>query len=374
MANPGVDINYVTGPPTALPAGQAVVAVIGTAPGATIDEGVMVLVESTADLTRFGSTGGLPVSIAAVEAQGRILVVAVRLPDVPTDATLAAAIEKVEAAPSLLGVKPTYLAAPGWTYRAASDPAQITDGNAVVTKLEEAAEELTAIAYVDAPTTSTTDLTAAIADARSWAGNNRGSRLMGVFPRYHVANVTGPIGISAYWAGARAAGNYWDNPMGTRIRGLVRPEIGVPFNPAHRSDAAGLLQSDNISVVVNEDGTKMWGATLMVAENSTDPLRFLNSKMAVDDFERYVIASSFAAQELNVNPGFSEYVITHTEQYIEGRKAKHALRDGSIALNGPANNQAELSAGRVHFLATILPPIPAQAIIWDIVTSGPVAI
>ena len=153
---------------------------------------------------------------------------------------------------------------------------------------------------------------------------------------------------------------------------LPEPPLPLSFHPRSTSDDAASLQADNITALVSREGYHLWGATLLVDRNSTDPARFINVLREVDDIDLQLDAVSEAALQRNLVAGFADYVISHLQQYIDGRVAQGALSAGTVTLDDEANTQSELSAGNVHFRLDITPAFPAQRLsyIRTLTTAG----
>ena len=376
MANPGVTITIGQARRAPRPPGNTVIGVVGDAPQAHADfpartnsvPGIYLVTNPPAVLAdpsnNFGTIGSIPEALAGIDANTTTSVVVVRVIDrtanfsAPSTADLQAGIKALESAASIVGTEPHLILCPDFTWNRGVGPGYepLDTASEVMTQLQATATVLDAIAVVAAPPTS-------VALAKTWAGMNEKDRAYAVFP--HIVNAAGEtVDPSGYVAGALANGNVWDNPMFKDVLGITRTSIPLSFHPRNQSDDAASLQEDNITALVSREGYHLWGATLLVDSSSTDPARFINVLREVDDLDLQLDAVSEAALQRNLVAGFADYVISHLQQYIDGRIAQGALATGTVTLDTEANTQSELSSGNVHFRIDITPAFPAQRLTY----------
>ena len=150
------------------------------------------------------------------------------------------------------------------------------------------------------------------------------------------------------------------------VQGIVELDPAISFHYGSSGFDDDSLQADHITALVRHQGIHLWGATLLVADTSTDPLRFLPVRRILDDIVRHLVDSSLDALRLNIGPGFGDYVITHTQRYIDTLIGRGALVAGSVTPDTEANTPAALSAGQANFNVTITPVFPAQQINYTV--------
>ena len=309
MANPKIEITTTTSSPAVVPAGRVVIGLVGTATtGATEAVGSMKLL-SNASQAGYGSTGTIPQALAGIAANANTHVIVVRVQDTPNEAQLVAGIVQLETAEGAFGERPDFIMCPGFTWDGGSSPTNASSG--VVTQLESTAEKLTSIAIVAArPGT--------VAQAKSWAGNNRGNRIFAVFPHIIPVGSSTAVDPAPYVAGSLSRYPLTVNPHWKNILGIKSLDPAISFSPRDTAGSdSNLLQTDLITAIVQHIGYHIFGSRLLLATTSTDATRFMNIRRVVDDVSRHIINSGLSAWGRNVTSAFFDDVVNSVQNVID---------------------------------------------------------
>ena len=361
MANPKIQITTTTSSPSVVPAGRVVIGLVGTAPsGATKAVGSLELL-SNASQAGYGSTGTIPDALTGIAANANTHVIVVRVQDTPTESQLVAGIVQLETAEGKFGERPDFLLCPGFTWEGGDSPTPAASG--VAAQLQTTAEKLDSVAIIAArPGT--------VAQAKTWAGNNRGKRLFTVFPHIVPVGGTATVDPAPYVAGALSKYPLTVNPLWKNIQGIKSLDPAISFSPHGTTGSdSDLLQSDLITGIVQHNGFHLFGSRMLVEPTSTDDDRFINVLRVVDDVRRHLINASLNAWGRNVTTAFFDDVVNSVQNIIDTLVAGEALRPGSTVVKHPTKNtEAALSAGQAFFAVNLRIVYPVAEINFDVNT------
>ncbi|WP_375631839.1 phage tail sheath subtilisin-like domain-containing protein, partial [Bartonella sp. CL70QHWL] len=301
---------------------SAVIGIVGTAPDADdrafpLNTPVLVAgsLSQAAKLDKTGKRQGtLPNALDLIFKQVGAIVVVVRvhegdnenatLTNILGGVTANGAYEGVHAfigAQSIVGQTPRILIAPGFTHQRPSSVNIEENGtsataNPVAAELIGIAERLRAIVVLDAP--NTTD-EAALSTAKDFDSK----RAIIVDPFVKV-NRDGKIieqPASAAVAGVIAKTDFthgfWHSPSNKVINGIVGIARPIDFSIGDRSSRANLLNEQNITTIIRENGYRLWGNRTL---SSDTKFAFLSVVRTADMINDAILRGHLWAVDRNI--------------------------------------------------------------------------
>ncbi|WP_375664989.1 phage tail sheath subtilisin-like domain-containing protein [Bartonella sp. CL162QHHD] len=363
---------------------SAVIGIVGTAPDADeqafpLNTPVLVAgsLSQAAKLDKTGKRQGtLPNALDLIFKQVGAIVVVVRVNEGDNEnATLTnilggvnanGAYEGVHAligAQSIVGQTPRILIAPGFTHQRPSSVNIEENGtgataNPVAAELIGIAERLRAIVVLDAP--NSTD-EAALSTAKDFDSK----RAIIVDPFVKV-NRDGKIieqPASAAVAGVIAKTDFthgfWHSPSNKVINGIVGITRPIDFSIGDRSSRANLLNEQNITTIIRENGYRLWGNRTL---SSDTKFAFLSVVRTADMINDAILRGHLWAVDRNIKKTYMNDVSESVNAYLRDLKAQGAILGGRCTPDLELNTASAIEGGRVYFNVEFTPTTPAEHI------------
>ncbi|WP_375668731.1 phage tail sheath subtilisin-like domain-containing protein [Bartonella sp. AP36NXGY] len=363
---------------------SAVIGIVGTAPDADeqafpLNTPVLVTgsLSQAAKLDKTGKRQGtLPNALDLIFKQVGAIVVVVRVNEGDNEnATLTnilggvnanGAYEGVHAfigAQSIVGQTPRILIAPGFTHQRPSSVNIEENGtgataNPVAAELIGIAERLRAIVVLDAP--NTTD-EAALSTAKDFDSK----RVILIDPFVKV-NRDGKIieqPASAAVAGVIAKTDFthgfWHSPSNKVINGIVGTARPIDFSIGDRSSRANLLNEQNITTIIRENGYRLWGNRTL---SSDTKFAFLSVVRTADMINDAILRGHLWAVDRNIKKTYMNDVSESVNAYLRDLKAQGAILGGRCTPDLELNTASAIESGRVYFNVEFTPTTPAEHI------------
>ncbi|WP_273782944.1 phage tail sheath subtilisin-like domain-containing protein [Bartonella sp. ML69XJBT] len=383
-----VEVDDGTRPLRAVQSG--VIGIIGTAPDADeqafpLNTPVLVTgsLSQAAKLDKTGKRQGtLPNALDLIFKQVGAIVVVVRVDEGDNEeATLTnilggvnehGAYEGVHAfigAQSVVGQTPRILIAPGFTHQrpssvttdGTSDSAKTeisTTSNPVAAELIGIAERLRAIVVLDAP--NTTD------EAALSAAKDFDSKRAIIVDPFVKVNRDGKIleqPASAAVAGVIAKTDFthgfWHSPSNKVINGIVGIARPIDFSIGDRSSRANLLNEQNITTIIRENGYRLWGNRTL---SSDTKFAFLSVVRTADMINDAILRGHLWAVDRNIKKTYMSDVSESVNAYLRDLKAQGAILGGRCTPDLELNTASAIEGGRVYFNVEFTPTTPAEHI------------
>ena len=318
-------------------------------------------VNQLAKLDTVGDAAGtLPDACAAVFAQKKCALVIIRVasnadPDVQrsnvigtTDASGdKSGFECMRDIKTLFGIKPSLVAAPGFT-----------DDQATLTALLTMAERLKLMVYADCPGATYTDVVA-------YASNFGSRRLELLWPRQQ--NVHGRfVPLSAYRLGHEvmkdniATEGYSGSASNLPMQGIVNAEHYVDFEDGEPTCMANLLNFNRVNTVINDDGFLFWGNLT----NSTDTRwQFANRVRVFDKIDEASQRALRWARDKKIKSStFGDDVKTVLDGMLQTEKDEGHLIGFTTWPNAELNTPENIALGKFRMDIKYTAPGIAQEI------------
>lgn len=364
---------------------SSVIGIVGTAPGADPEAfplNTPVLIAGSRaeaaklDATVDGTGGGtLPAALDGIMDQIGAVVVVVRVDEGADEAETTANViggvnattgdfEGVHAllgAESVLGFAPRILCAPGFTHQRPEDPGSPGTylANAAVSELVGIAERLRAVIIADGP--NTVD-----ADAIAYAGDFGTARVYVVDPWVKVLDSDGNIVTEP--ASARVAGliaktdndrGFWWSPSNQNINGIIGTGRPVDFKLGDANSRANLLNEQNITTIIRQDGYRLWGNRTL----SSDPKwAFLSVRRTADIINESLQRAHLWAVDRNITKTYVQDVTEGVNAYLRTLTNLGAILGGECWADPDLNTPANITQGKIYFNFDFTPPYPAEHI------------
>ncbi|WP_375645123.1 phage tail sheath subtilisin-like domain-containing protein [Bartonella sp. MR100HLJHH] len=363
---------------------SAVIGIVGTAPDADeqafpLNTPVLVTgsLSQAAKLDKTGKRQGtLPNALDLIFKQVGAIVVVVRVNEGDNEnATLTNVLGGVNAngayegvhaligAGSIVGQTPRILIAPGFTHQRPSSVNIEENGtgataNPVAAELIGIAERLRAIVVLDAP--NTTD-EAALSTAKDFDSK----RAIIVDPFVKV-NRDGKIleqPASAAVAGVIAKTDFthgfWHSSSNKVINGIVGTARPIDFSIGDRSSRANLLNEQNITTIIRENGYRLWGNRTL---SSDTKFAFLSVVRTADMINDAILRGHLWAVDRNIKKTYMNDVSESVNAYLRDLKAQGAILGGRCTPDPELNTASAIESGRVYFNVEFTPTTPAEHI------------
>ncbi|WP_422452449.1 phage tail sheath subtilisin-like domain-containing protein [Endozoicomonas sp. ALC066] len=247
---------------------------------------------------------------------------------------------------AILGHKPRILIAPGFS-----------DQLTVATKLQTIAERLRAFTYVDAPGTTET--------AANTYRQNFGSRRVEICWPKVINTKAEKVAMSAVAAGLRAKvdNTPWQEYSASISNQEVLPIIGtefpVDFQDGDNSCQAYLLNSNQISTIINDGGLRYWGNL----NCSSDAKWQFSTHVRINDIILDSTTEALKwARDRKINKTFVEDVLETENNFLARETRAQNLLGGQAWADPELNSPDVILAGEFYMDYDFTPPGIAQAI------------
>ncbi|WP_273760713.1 phage tail sheath subtilisin-like domain-containing protein [Bartonella sp. ML70XJBT.G] len=377
-----IEIDDGTRPLRAVQSG--VIGIIGTAPDADeqafpLNTPVLVAgsLSQAAKLDKTGKRRGtLPNALDLIFKQVGAIVVVVRVKEGENEnATFTnilggvnanGAYEGVHAfigAQSIVGQTPRILIAPGFTHQRPSSVNTESDEtgattNPVAAELIGIAERLRAIVVLDAP--NTTD-EAALSAAKDF--DSKRAILIDPFVKVNRNGKILEEPASAAVAGVIAktdfANGFWHSPSNKVINGIVGTARPIDFSIGDRASRANLLNEQNITTIIRENGYRLWGNRTL---SSDTKFAFLSVVRTADMINDAILRGHLWAVDRNIKKTYLNDVSESVNAYLRDLKAQGAILGGRCTPDPELNTASAIEDGRVYFNVEFTPTTPAEHI------------
>ncbi|ACS51163.1 phage tail sheath subtilisin-like domain-containing protein [Bartonella grahamii] len=363
---------------------SAVIGIVGTAPDADeqafpLNTPVLVTgsLSQAAKLDKTGKRQGtLPNALDLIFKQVGAIVVVVRVNEGDNEnATLTnilggvnanGAYEGVHAfigAQSIVGQTPRILIAPGFTHQRPSSVNIEENGtgataNPVAAELIGIAERLRAIVVLDAPNTTDEASLAAAKDFDSkraiivdpFVKVNRDGKIV---EQPASAAVAGVIAKTDFTHG------FWHSPSNKVINGIIGTARPIDFSIGDRSSRANLLNEQNITTIIRENGYRLWGNRTL---SSDTKFAFLSVVRTADMINDAILRGHLWAVDRNIKKTYMHDVSESVNAYLRDLKAQGAILGGRCTPDPELNTASAIEGGRVYFNVEFTPTTPAEHI------------
>jgi len=255
-------------------------------------------------------------------------------------------------AESAVGFSPRILCAPGWTHQ------RDAGRNPVVAELVGIAERLRAVIVADGP--NTTD-----ADAIAYRGDWGSDRVFVVDPWVKVfrAGVTVIEPASARVAGMIARSDdergFWWSPSNRRVNGITGTARDVDFKLGDRNARANLLNEQNVTTIIRQDGYRLWGNRSTAADPKW---AFVSVRRTADIIADSLQRAHLWAVDRNITTTYVEDVTEGVNAYLRTLVNLGAILGGECWPDPDLNTPANITQGKVYFNFDFTPPYPAEHI------------
>lgn len=363
---------------------SAVIGIVGTAPDADeqafpLNTPVLVAgsLSQAAKLDTTGKRRGtLPNALDLIFKQVGAIVVVVRVKEGENEnATLTnilggvnanGAYEGVHAfigAQSIVGQTPRILIAPGFTHQRPSSVGiegneTGATANPVAAELIGIAERLRAIVVLDAP--NTTD-EAALSTAKDF--DSKRAILIDPFVKVNRDGKIIEQPASAAVAGVIAKTDFthgfWHSPSNKVINGIVRTARPIDFSIGDRTSRANLLNKQNITTIIRENGYRLWGNRIL---SSDTKFAFLSVVRTADMINDAILRGHLWAVDRNIKKTYMHDVSESVNAYLRDLKAQGAILGGRCTPDLELNTASAIESGKVYFNVEFTPTTPAEHI------------
>ncbi|MDD3652401.1 phage tail sheath protein, partial [Immundisolibacter sp.] len=317
-----------------------------------------VLVTSIRDAQgKAGTTGTLARVLDAIGDEGNAVTVVVRVDedaagqDAKVIGTVTAqgqrtGMQALLTAKQSLGVKPRILACPG------------LDSLTVATNLAGVAQQLRAMAYVQASAADTKE------DAVAYQNNFGQREVMVLWPDF----LSGP---DTYWATAKAIGLRaridqevgWHKTLSNvPVNGVDGISKSVWFDIQDETSDTDYLNSHNVTTLIREQGFRFWGSRTC----SADPLfAFENYTRTAQVLADTIAEAHFWAVDKPLNPSLARDIIEGVNAKFRELKRLGYIIDGQAWFDPYLNSAVVLKSGKMYIDYDYTPVPPLENLLFQ---------
>jgi Bacteriophage tail sheath protein len=184
------------------------------------------------------------------------------------------------------------------------------------------------------------------------------------------ANAESPY--SQWVAGVTAAqdivNGYWFSPSNVQINGIVGPDITMYSSAFDSGSDTNLLNAQGIVTVFNGFGTglRVWGNRSSAYPSYTDPAVFIPIRRTLDVIEQSVQLAMMQFLDQPISNGLINSILATVNGFLRTLVQRGALIGGTCSYNPAENTSAQLAAGQLTFDLSVMPPPPAEEIIFNV--------
>jgi phage tail sheath protein FI len=184
--------------------------------------------------------------------------------------------------------------------------------------------------------------------------------------------VDGPMSAWAAgaWSASILANGFWVSPSNKPLNGPTGPDTNIYMSAFDPNSDTNNLNAAGIVTVNNNFGTGLlvWGNRAASFPSASDPTTFLAVRMALDVIEISIQQASLQFLDQPITVGLIRSVLASVNGFIRTMIQQGALLPGSQILYNPNDNPAtQLSLGIVTFEVDVMPPPPAENIVYDFI-------
>ena len=264
---------------------------------------------------------------------------------------------------NLRGYKPKLIICPGFS-----------DDDGVAAEMVAKGVSLGAYVLLDAPFGSTRDNAIAGRSGTAPVTNFDTSQRQAILCYPHVLDSEdNPQPLSQYAAGVIARTDkergYWWSPSNKEILGITGIELDLTADPVSPVGTdVNALNAAGIVTVAKWFGAgfRLWGNRSALFPSDTSPLNFIAVGRTFDIFSESLARAAVPFVDRPINNALIDAVVDTGNSFIREQVVLGALLDGSEVYYDKAKNPTTaLAAGRITFSVVIMPPTPAETIIFD---------
>lgn len=256
------------------------------------------------------------------------------------------------------------------------------------------ATKIKAIAFTDAPPQTSVATAVSNRGAAGNAFNQASDRLVLCFPyQLKTASAINPAGVtvspqgivnttlntgvvespySQWVAGATSAkdlaSGFWFSPSNTTIEGVLGPDVSMYMSAYDPASDTNTLNAAGILTVFNGFGTgyRTWGNRASSFPSSGSVTTFIAIRRTLDVVEQSIQVSSLPFLDQPISNGLINSILLSVNAFIRSLVQQGALLTGSQIIYNPADNPpANLANGQLVFEVNVMPPPPAENIVYN---------
>lgn len=152
---------------------------------------------------------------------------------------------------------------------------------------------------------------------------------------------------------------FWHSPSNKVINGIVGTARPIDFSIGDRSSRANLLNEQNITTIIRENGYRLWGNRTL---SSDTKFAFLSVVRTADMINDAILRGHLWAVDRNIKKTYMHDVSESVNAYLRDLKAQGAILGGRCTPDLELNTASAIESGRVYFNVEFTPTTPAEHI------------
>lgn len=241
---------------------------------------------------------------------------------------------------------------------------QMSEEQAVATKLNVIAERMKSIALISGPGNNDDD---AIAYAAEF-GSRRQYMIDPTVKKWDTATdqyiyfdpcpaIAGVIALSITEKG------YWASPSNRQIKSIDGVQRRIDNEAGDQSSRANLLNNANVSTIVRDGGYRLWGNRTL---SSDSKWAFLSRVMTFDTIAAAIQAGHQWAVDQGITKTYVSDVTEGIDEFMASERAKGAVINFEAWVDKERSTKSEMAQGRVYWKIRFTDVPPAENPIFDI--------
>jgi phage tail sheath protein FI len=188
------------------------------------------------------------------------------------------------------------------------------------------------------------------------------------------ATVDGPYSawVAGAWSNQIVNNGFWWSLSNVVLNGPLGPDITMYMSYTDPNSDDNTLNAAGIVTVMNVfgSGLRTWGNRSSAFPTYTDVRTFTSIRMALDIVEMSIQKASLQFIDAPITTGMINSVLTSCNGFIRSIIQQGGLLSGSTVSYNPGDNPPlSLSAGVVTFEVSLMPPPPAENIVYNFVVN-----
>lgn len=155
------------------------------------------------------------------------------------------------------------------------------------------------------------------------------------------------------------ANGFWHSPSNKVINGIVGTARPIDFSIGDRASRANLLNEQNITTIIRENGYRLWGNRTL---SSDTKFAFLSVVRTADMINDAILRGHLWAVDRNIKKTYLNDVSESVNAYLRDLKAQGAILGGRCTPDLELNTVSAIEDGRVYFNVEFTPTTPAEHI------------
>lgn len=154
---------------------------------------------------------------------------------------------------------------------------------------------------------------------------------------------------------------FWYSPSNKVINGIIGTSRSVDFKLGDSSSRANLLNENEVTTIIREDGYRLWGNRSTASDAKW---AFLSVRRTADIINESLQRAHLWAVDRGITKTYVEDVTESVNAYLRTLVNLGAILGGECWADPDLNTAANIAQGKVYFNFDFTPVYPAEHVIF----------